>query len=98
MKKNYQIVQIKEDISKVKNIIFADYIIYCVISENYAEDYKGVKNYFKLAKKYHKNSSIVYTSSGAVYGKQSNKINRINELQKVDPKNIFLGAKKDMPY
>tara|TARA_B100000780_G_scaffold102603_1_gene71764 strand:- start:2401 stop:3330 length:930 start_codon:yes stop_codon:yes gene_type:complete len=94
LKKNYQIVQIKEDISKVKNIIFADYIIYCVISENYAEDYKGVKNYFKLAKKYHKNSSIVYTSSGAVYGKQSNKINRINELQKVDPKNIFLGAKK----
>ena len=94
LKKNYEIVQIKKDISKVKNIIFADYIIYCAISKNYAEDYRGVKNYFKLAKKYHKNSSIVYTSSGAVYGKQSKKINKIDDLQKVNPKNIFLKTKK----
>lgn len=95
LKKNYQIVQIKEDISKAKNIIFADYIIYCAISKNYAEDYKGVKNYFKLAKKYHKNSSIVYTSSGAVYGKQSKKINKINDTQIVNSKKIFLEAKKE---
>jgi len=94
LKKNYEIVQIKKDISKAKNIIFADYIIYCAISKNYAEDSRGVKNYCKLAKKYHKNSSIVYTSSGAVYGKQSKKINKIDDLQKVNPKNIFSKTKK----
>ena len=95
LKKNYQIIQIKEDISKAKNIIFADYIIYCAISKNYAEDYKAVKNYFKLAKKYHKNSSIVYTSSGAVYGKQSKKINKIDDTQIVNSKKIFSEAKKE---
>ena len=55
LKKNYKVIQIKKDISKAKRIIFADYVIYCAISKNYADDYKSVKNYFRLAKKYHKN-------------------------------------------
>ena len=84
LKKNYKIIQIKRDISKVKRIPFANYVIYCVMSKNLKEDDKGVKNYFKLAKKYHVNSNIVYTSSGAVYGKQPKKILRIKDSFAVD--------------
>ena len=40
---------------------------------------KGVSNYIKLAKKFHKNSKIVYCSSGAVYGKQPSNLNNISE-------------------
>ena len=94
LKNNYKVIQIKEDISKAKKIIYADYIIYCAISKNYNDDYKSVKNYFKLAKRYHKNSSIVYTSSGAVYGKQLKKNIRINDLQKVDTKKYFSPLKR----
>ena len=89
LKKNYKIVQIKEDISKAKKILFADYVIYCAISKNFTNDYKAVKNYFKLAKKYHKDSSVVYTSSGAVYGKQLKKILRLMIYKKLIQKNIF---------
>jgi nucleoside-diphosphate-sugar epimerase len=94
LKKNYKVIQIKKDISKAKRIIFADYVIYCAISKNYADDYKSVKNYFRLAKKYHKNSSIVYTSSGAVYGKQLKSNFRINDLQKIESKKFFSSSKK----
>jgi len=76
LKKNYQIIQIKKDITKAKIIPFANYILYCATTKNSKEDNKGVKNYFQLAKKYHTNSNIVYTSSGAVYGKQQKKILR----------------------
>ena len=34
----------------------------------------GVSNYIKLAKKFHKNSKIVYCSSGAVYGNQPSNV------------------------
>tara|TARA_B100000768_G_C11214793_1_gene347665 strand:- start:80 stop:1009 length:930 start_codon:yes stop_codon:yes gene_type:complete len=94
LKKNYKVVQIKKDISKAKKIIFANYVIYCAISKNYTDDYKAVKNYFRLAKKYHKDSSIVYASSGAVYGKQLKKNIKINDLQKVDSKKNFSPSKR----
>ena len=70
---------IRADISKLKKIPFADYIIYCVINNNYDEDYKAVKNYLNLAKKYHLKSKILYISSGAVYGKQLQSIKGFKE-------------------
>ena len=94
LKKDYNIIKIKKDISKARKVIFADYVIYCAISKNYANDYKAVKNYSKLARRYHKNSSIVYTSSGAVYGKQLKKNKKINDFQTTDVKSCFSLLKK----
>ena len=94
LKKNYKIIQIKNDIANFKKIPFADYVIYCVRSRSFKEDCRGVKNYSKLAKKYHVNSNIVYTSSGAVYGKQSKKISRIKENVPVDSSQKLSKTKK----
>jgi len=94
LKKNYQIIQIKKDISKAKIIPFANYILYCATTKNSKEDNKGVKNYFQLAKKYHTNSNIVYTSSGAVYGKQQKKILRIKDSFGVDLNQKLSKSKK----
>jgi dTDP-glucose 4,6-dehydratase len=79
----FKIKTIRGDISKLKKIPFADYIIYCAINYNYDEDYKAVKNYLNLAKKNHLKSKILYISSGAVYGKQpeTNKGFKENYLQ-----------------
>ncbi len=71
---NYEIIKINCDILKLKKLPFADYIIYAAILKNYKDDYLAVKNYTNLAKIYHQSSQILYTSSGAVYGKQTNKI------------------------
>ena len=94
LKKNYQIIQIKKDITKAKIIPFANYILYCATTKNSKEDNKGVKNYFQLAKKYHTNSNIVYTSSGAVYGKQQKKILRIKDSFGVDLNQRLSKSKK----
>jgi dTDP-glucose 4,6-dehydratase len=79
LKKKIKIKTIRADISKLKKIPFADYVIYCVINHNYKEDYKAVCNYYKLAKKYHLKSKILFTSSGAVYGLQPLHVNKIKE-------------------
>lgn len=79
LSKNVKIIKICADISKLKKIPFADYVIYCVINKNYSQDYKAVCNYYELAKKYHLKSKILYTSSGAVYGQQPITMKKINE-------------------
>lgn len=69
LKKNYKLVEININILKLKKLPFADYVIYCAISKNFKEDYIAAKKYTNLAKIYHQKSKILYTSSGAVYGK-----------------------------
>ena len=94
LRKNFEIIQIKKDISKAKVLPYADYVIYCVISKSYSKDLNAVKNYIKLAKKYHSRSKIVYTSSGAVYGKQNKSKDIKNELQKIETQSFLTTSKK----
>ena len=79
LSKKIKIIKICADISKLKKIPFADYVIYCAINHDYKEDYKAVSNYYNLAKRYHLKSRILYTSSGAVYGQQPKIIKKIKE-------------------
>jgi dTDP-glucose 4,6-dehydratase len=79
LKKNYSVIKINCDILKLKKLPKADYVIYAAILKNYRDDYLAVKKYTKLAKIYHSKSKILYTSSGAVYGQQSNKIKGFKE-------------------
>lgn len=79
LKKNYKVTKINSDIRNLKKIPNADYVIYAAILNNFKQDYLAVKNYINLALKYHKNSRILFTSSGAVYGKQNIKGKKIKE-------------------
>lgn len=76
---------INGDISIIDYLPEADIIINAATSSNqinYINDSSkekkntedGVSNYIKLAKKFHKNSKIVYCSSGAVYGNQPSNV------------------------
>ena len=78
------------DITSINKLPYADIVIHAATSSkqiNYINNSnrekenteKGVSNYLRLAKKYHKNSKIVYCSSGAVYGKQPSDILNIKE-------------------
>ena len=79
LKKNYKVKKVNSDILKLKELPAADYVIYAVIIKNFRKDYLAVKNYAHLALKYHKNSKILFTSSGAVYGMQPNNIKSFKE-------------------
>jgi dTDP-glucose 4,6-dehydratase len=87
LKKNYKVKKINYDVLKLKKLPQADYVIYAAILKNYRDDYLAVKKYTKLAKIYHRNSKILYTSSGAVYGRQLRKTSGFKE-------NYFLYNKK----
>ncbi len=89
LKKKFRFTQIKGDISKIKKLPFAEYIIYCALSKELSKDRLAIKNYIKLAKKFHKKSVLVYTSSGAVYGNQSKKIEKLSENNTINYQKQF---------
>ena len=96
LKKKFKIIKINSDILKVKSLPKVDYVIYAAILKNYNNDYKAVKNYLNLSKKYHFDSKILYISSGAIYGKQPKAIRRFRENYLQYNKKIFFrtGYKK----
>lgn len=88
LNKHIKIKAIKGDISKLKKIPFADYIIYCAVNHDYNKDYKSVCNYYQLAKKYHTKSKILYTSSGAIYGQQPKNVKKLSENYLLNNKKV----------
>lgn len=85
---------INADISKCLTVPSADFVIHAAASsdaKNYLEIpeieklniQSGTFNYCNLAKKYHRNSKILYVSSGAVYGQQPQNIKSIPESYSV---------------
>jgi len=63
-----RIIHIKKNIIKLKNIPFVDNIIYCAKLKKEPNDHRALKKFLNLAFNTNKNSKILYTSSGAVYG------------------------------
>ena len=100
LKKSYSIIKINCDILKLTSLPKADYVIYSAILKNFREDCLAIKNYTRLAKKYHKNSKILFTSSGAIYGKQPNNIVSFKEnyLQNNKKINYKKNYKKKYAY
>ena len=97
LKRKFKIIKINSDILTIKNLPIVDYVIYAAILKNYKEDYKAVKKYLNLAKKYHLKSKILYISSGAIYGKQPNFISGFKEnyLQHNNKISFKKGYKKE---
>lgn len=93
------------DITTTTFLPQADYVIHAAASSdarNYLsrplEERKniqaGILNYCKLAKIYHKDSHILYVSSGAVYGTQPESLNCISEdYNFIDPADIPEGKR-----
>lgn len=93
IKKNFSFKKINKSIFKLKKLPAADYIIYCALLKNLKKDHLALKHYIRLAKNYHKHSKILYTSSGAVYGKQPIDIKKIKESYFTpNKKNFYIGS------
>lgn len=96
LKKKIKIVKVSGNIINAKKLPRADYVIYGAILKNYEQDLIAVKNYTKLAIKYHLNSKILYVSSGAIYGIQKKDVKQFKEdyLQKYKKVEFKNGYKK----
>lgn len=104
---------IDRDIATCHELPFADYVIHAAASTD-ASNYlarpevekkniqAGTYNYCKLAEKFHRNSRVVYCSSGAVYGQQPADLGYLSEefdcgsVDEMSPvKRDYAAAKRD---
>lgn len=87
---------INKSIVNLKSIPVTDYIIYAANSKNNKENVNGVSNFKKLLNHEHKKTKILFTSSGAVYGK-INKKRKIKEtdLTSINKVKNFTGYKRE---
>jgi nucleoside-diphosphate-sugar epimerase len=97
---------INGDISNCKKIPDAEYVIHAAASTDAsryierpniekANILSGTHNYCLLAQKFHKNSKILYVSSGAVYGKQPREIGYMDEEFNPGPLELLTKEKQD---
>ena len=95
IKSRIKIDYINCSIAKVTKIPETDYIIYAANSDNHKENVKGIYNFKNLLNENHKKSKILFTSSGAVYGKRIKK-KKMNENDQINFKKVekFNGYKK----
>ncbi len=88
-KKKFQHIKINyihKNIINIKKIPEVDYIIYCIKNENIKTSKDYFSNFLRLIKNYSKKPKILFTSSGAIYGK--NEIKQ-NEKSPIDLKKIY---------
>tara|TARA_A100001015_G_C15011006_1_gene723086 strand:+ start:23 stop:904 length:882 start_codon:yes stop_codon:yes gene_type:complete len=86
---NQNIFYIKGNILNYKLKDKFDYVIYAAKSKNAINEKKIINSFYKTAKKYFKNSKIIFLSSGAVYGPVNEFISTgIKEVTKIDMKKI----------
>ncbi len=65
---SFKVKYITGDISKLKKLYPADYIMYAVNSDSSKKNLSAIKNFSLLLEKLPKKTKILFTSSGAVYG------------------------------
>ena len=87
IKSKVKISFIKKNVANLKTLPLVDYIIYAANSQSNSENIKGIKNFVKLLTDNHKKAKILFTSSGAVYGKSTSK-KKFKENQKIYLKKI----------
>ncbi len=73
LKKKINFVFIKKNLIKLKKIPNVDYIIYCALLKDLDNDVSALRNFSKVLLNNKKKCTIVYTSSGAIYGQKLNK-------------------------
>ena len=104
------------DITSTNTLPFADYVIHAAASTdaarylNHNEEEKkniirGTLNYCQLAAEFHKDSKIVFCSSGAVYGYQPEQVKHLTEdmafgnIERLDEvKKSYAYAKRDAEF
>jgi len=67
--KHIKVTYISKSIINVKKIPVIDYVIYCLKSKNIKSSNNNFNYFLKLLKTLPKKPKILFTSSGAVYGK-----------------------------
>ena len=88
-KKKFQHIKINyihKNIINIKKIPEVDYIIYCIKNENIKTSKDYFSNFLRLIKNFSKKPKILFTSSGAIYGKNETKQ---NEKSPIDLKKIY---------
>ena len=95
-KKHISITFINKNILDVNKLPQVDYIIYCLKNNNIENSNNYFNQFLKLLKKLKNKPKILFTSSGAVYGKNINKKKDV-ESKKIDNYLIdnFVGYKKE---
>ena len=94
--KHIKITYINKSILNVKKIPQVNYIIYCLKNKNIQISNSYFNQFVKLLKSLKNKPNILFTSSGAVYGKNTNKKKDTeNNTIKIDSIESLNGYKKD---
>ena len=72
--KHIEINYISKNIIDLKKIPEVDYVIYCLRNDNIKISNNYLKKFLRLLETFKQKPKILFTSSGAVYGKNINKI------------------------
>ena len=94
--KHIKIEYITKNIENIKKLPQVDYLIYALKNKNIKSSQSNFDHFVKLLKKLSKTPKILFTSSGAIYGKNNDKIKR-SENTKINYRKInqLKGYKKN---
>ena len=94
-KKHINISYINKNMLNVKKLPKVDYIIYCLKNKDIKISNSYFNKFLNLLKTVKNKPNILFTSSGAVYGKNTNKKKDLESKKiEVDSINNFIGYKK----